>query len=108
MLSIPKDCEPPMRLTRQSGRYASPANFNSNSNPVPSASVGEIPVLQPRLIKLLLVLLVTCTASLLHAQEYTSVVVFGDSLSDTGNVAHLTQEKYGVRIPGPLANYTDG
>ena len=35
-------------------------------------------------------------------------MVFGDSLSDTGNVAHLTQDKYGVRIPGPLADYTDG
>jgi phospholipase/lecithinase/hemolysin len=43
-----------------------------------------------------------------HAPEYTSVVVFGDSLSDTGNVAHLTEDKYGVRIPGPAADYTDG
>ncbi len=43
-----------------------------------------------------------------HAQEYTSIVIFGDSLCDTGNVAHLTQEKYGVRIPGPVADYTDG
>jgi phospholipase/lecithinase/hemolysin len=42
------------------------------------------------------------------APEYTSVVVFGDSLSDTGNVAHLTEDKYGVRIPGPDADYTDG
>lgn len=40
--------------------------------------------------------------------DYTSIVVFGDSLSDTGNVAHLTQAKYGVRIPGPAADYTDG
>ena len=43
-----------------------------------------------------------------HAPEYTSIVVFGDSLSDTGNVAHLTYDKYGVRIPGPDADYTDG
>jgi len=40
--------------------------------------------------------------------EFTNVVVFGDSLSDTGNVAHLTYDKYGVRIPGPAADYTDG
>lgn len=40
--------------------------------------------------------------------DFTSIVVFGDSLSDTGNVAHLTQEKYGVRIPGVAADYTDG
>jgi phospholipase/lecithinase/hemolysin len=53
-------------------------------------------------------LLFTFTAVLAHAQEYTSIVVFGDSLSDTGNVAHLTEAKYGVRIPGPEADYTDG
>ena len=40
--------------------------------------------------------------------NYTTIVVFGDSLSDTGNVAHLTQAKYGVRIPGVAADYTDG
>ena len=40
--------------------------------------------------------------------EYSSIVVFGDSLSDTGNVAHLTYEKYGFRVPGPVADYTDG
>jgi phospholipase/lecithinase/hemolysin len=53
-------------------------------------------------------LLFTFTAVLAHAQEYTSIVVFGDSLSDTGNVAHLTEAKYGVRIPGPEADYTYG
>jgi outer membrane lipase/esterase len=53
-------------------------------------------------------LLFTFTAVLAQAQEYTSIVVFGDSLSDTGNVAHLTEAKYGVRIPGPEADYTDG
>jgi outer membrane lipase/esterase len=53
-------------------------------------------------------LLFTFTAVLAHAQDYTSIIVFGDSLSDTGNVADLTQAKYGVRIPGPYADYTDG
>jgi phospholipase/lecithinase/hemolysin len=42
------------------------------------------------------------------APDYTSIVVFGDSLSDTGNVAHLTQDKYGFRLPGPDFDYTDG
>jgi phospholipase/lecithinase/hemolysin len=42
------------------------------------------------------------------AQNYTSIVIFGDSLSDTGNVADLTQAKYGFRLPGPIADYTDG
>lgn len=40
--------------------------------------------------------------------EFTSIVIFGDSLSDTGNVAHLTYDKYGLRVPGPIADYTDG
>ena len=43
-----------------------------------------------------------------HGPDYTTIVVFGDSLSDTGNVANLTEAKYGVRIPGPDADYTDG
>jgi phospholipase/lecithinase/hemolysin len=61
-----------------------------------------------RFLGLFSLLVFTFTAVLAHAQDYTSIVVFGDSLSDTGNVAHLTQDKYGVRIPGPLADYTDG
>jgi phospholipase/lecithinase/hemolysin len=43
-----------------------------------------------------------------HIVDYTTIVVFGDSLSDTGNVADLSEGKYGVRIPGPYADYTDG
>ena len=54
------------------------------------------------------IVVLSLSAVLAHAQTYTSIVVFGDSLSDTGNVAHLTELKYGVRIPGPLADYTDG
>ena len=42
------------------------------------------------------------------APGFTKIVVFGDSLSDTGNVAHLTYDKYGIRVPGPVADYTDG
>jgi phospholipase/lecithinase/hemolysin len=43
-----------------------------------------------------------------HAPDYTSIVVFGDSLSDVGNVADLAESKYGFRFPGPLFDYTDG
>lgn len=59
-------------------------------------------------------LVFTCTAvvaqqqSYVNPPQYTSIVVFGDSLSDTGNVAYLTEKKYGIRIPGPDADYTDG
>lgn len=49
---------------------------------------------------------IACTAA--QAQGYRSIVVFGDSLSDTGNVADLVQASYGIRIPGPAGNYTDG
>src|SRR5271156_6931095 len=60
------------------------------------------------LLFLLSTLLFTFCASPAHAQDYTSIVIFGDSLSDTGNVAYLAQHEYGVRIPGPGADYTDG
>jgi phospholipase/lecithinase/hemolysin len=67
------------------------------------------PTLPPRrLLCLFSAFVFTFTSFLAHAQEYTSIVVFGDSLSDTGNVAHLTETNYGVRIPGPAADYTDG
>jgi phospholipase/lecithinase/hemolysin len=63
---------------------------------------------------LLAVFLFTLGPVFVHAQnakpapDYTAIVVFGDSLSDTGNVADLTEAKYGVRVPGPVADYTDG
>ncbi len=52
--------------------------------------------------------LFSAASVLAQAQGYKSIVVFGDSLSDTGNVAHLTEDQIGIRIPGPIANYTDG
>jgi phospholipase/lecithinase/hemolysin len=49
------------------------------------------------------------TAVLVHAKDYTRIVVFGDSLSDTGNMAHLYAEQpAGLRFPAPWADYTDG
>lgn len=49
-----------------------------------------------------------CAGLLAQVKDYSTLVVFGDSLSDTGNVAHLTESQYGIRIPGPIVNYTDG
>jgi phospholipase/lecithinase/hemolysin len=51
-----------------------------------------------------------------QTQNYTSIVVFGDSLSDTGNDATLSYLKYGVPLPspdavgllGPTSDYTFG
>lgn len=51
---------------------------------------------------------ITPYASIAPGPAYTSIVVFGDSLSDTGNAANLSQAKYGIRIPGLFADYTDG
>jgi phospholipase/lecithinase/hemolysin len=67
-----------------------------------------------RVLNLLSALLFVLSPVLMLAQntqkelDYKTIVVFGDSLSDTGNVARLTEEKYGFRIPGPDADYTDG
>lgn len=62
-----------------------------------SAYVGALPAL--------LLLAVAVSA---QAQQYTKIVVFGDSLSDTGNDAVLSYFAFGVPIPGPIANYTLG
>jgi outer membrane lipase/esterase len=67
-----------------------------------------------RVLNLLSALLFVLSPVLMLAQntqkelDYKTIVVFGDSLSDTGNVARLTEEKYGFRIPGPDADYIDG
>ncbi|HEY0757780.1 MAG TPA: Ig-like domain repeat protein [Acidisarcina sp.] len=55
-------------------------------------------------------LLLLCCVSLAAAQgsPFTSIVIFGDSLSDTGNVAHVTASDFAVRYPGPSFNYSDG
>jgi phospholipase/lecithinase/hemolysin len=61
-----------------------------------------------RLLCFALLAILGCASALAQVKDYSTVVVFGDSLSDTGNVAHLTDALYGIRIPGPLVNYTDG
>ena len=49
-----------------------------------------------------------CTVAVAQVKDYSTIVVFGDSLSDTGNVTHLAFEKYGVYAPGPAVDYTLG
>lgn len=62
-----------------------------------------------RVLAFFSVFLLALSSNLAGAQTYTSVVIFGDSLSDTGNVTHLTQSQFLVPIPGPLpSNYTLG
>jgi phospholipase/lecithinase/hemolysin len=65
-------------------------------------------LLSRRVLAFVILAVFGCAGALAQVKDYSKIVVFGDSLSDTGNVAHLTESQYGVRIPGPLVNYTDG
>ena len=62
-----------------------------------------------RVFTLLATVAFAATSALAQVRDYTRIVVFGDSLSDTGNVAHLTAAKYGIPVPSPVGgNYTLG
>jgi phospholipase/lecithinase/hemolysin len=52
--------------------------------------------------------LLLSSSAISHAQTYRSIVVFGDSLSDTGNDARLSANAYGFYFPGPIFDYTVG
>ena len=54
------------------------------------------------------VCLVSCGSA--RGQAYTSIVVFGDSLSDVGNDAAVSYGIYGssAQVPGPATGYTNG
>jgi phospholipase/lecithinase/hemolysin len=59
---------------------------------------------------LLVVLLLSVSGLHAFAQAYTSIVVFGDSLCDTGNDAYQSRVKNTVaaQVPGIATGYTDG
>ena len=42
-----------------------------------------------------------------QAGPYSQLVIFGDSLSDTGNFAHITMSQYGLSYPGSQFDYSD-
>ncbi len=42
------------------------------------------------------------------APDFSQVVVFGDSLSDDGNIRHRLEDAYGISYPGGAYNYSDG
>ena len=88
------------------GPTASPSAVNANMR----SGQARTGLLRLRITLCLAVLAMVGSAGLLaQVKDYTSIVVFGDSLSDTGNVAHLTESLYSpVRIPGPIVDYTDG
>ena len=61
-------------------------------------------------LRRLLILLLVFSPVLAHAQAYTSIVIIGDSLSDTGNDTHVSTAKYGpgAALPAPVTGYTNG
>ena len=61
-----------------------------------------------RVLRLFPALLVLLAAIAAQAQQYTKIVVFGDSLSDTGNDAIVFDMTYGFPFPSPLGDYTLG
>ena len=42
------------------------------------------------------------------APTFTQTVVFGDSLSDDGNVRHIMEDNYFISYPGGDFDYSDG
>ncbi len=69
----------------------------------------------PARLWLTLLAIVLAGVSAARAQlttPYSQIIVFGDSLSDTGNDADVSDDKFGFRVPGPgpggVINYTDG
>ena len=54
-----------------------------------------------RLLQALAALPLLMVAIAAQAQQYTKIVVFGDSLSDTGNDAVLSFLQFHMPIPGP-------
>lgn len=98
----------------QASQSHSPVALNGSAaaEPLPFAQRRPLPSLGRLAVCLLPALLLTfgvaSAQNARHTPDYTSIVVFGDSLSDTGNVAHLTTAKYGEEIPGPVADYTAG
>jgi phospholipase/lecithinase/hemolysin len=60
--------------------------------------------------RFLLAFLLLVTAVSASAQGYTSIVVLGDSLSDTGNDTHVSTAAYtaAAAVPAPATGYTQG
>jgi phospholipase/lecithinase/hemolysin len=74
---------------------------------------NRFPPLRHAFQQLLLLLLATLlmlssSAWAQIAPTFTQTVVFGDSLSDDGNVRHITEDQYFISYPGGDFNYSDG
>lgn len=59
----------------------------------------------------LALLFFSSAASFLSAQSppvFSQVIVFGDSLSDDGNIKHVIEDKFFIAYPSVVFNYADG
>ncbi len=64
-----------------------------------------------RIRALVLISALTLYAHHLAAQiapAFSQVIIFGDSLSDDGNIRHIAEEDFFVPYPGQLFDYSDG
>ncbi len=53
------------------------------------------------------ILLISITGFAQAPTAFTKIVLFGDSLSDTGNIAHRVRNKFGFSYPGGDFDYSD-
>lgn len=74
-----------------------------------SADVSiQPPTLKVQQILRMFSVLLAFGVALAAQAQYTKIVVFGDSLSDTGNDLVLSETYYGLPLPGPPVDYTLG
>jgi phospholipase/lecithinase/hemolysin len=73
--------------------------------------ISMIPVfsrLRAALCSLSIAAFALAQASAQQPPAFTQVIVFGDSLSDDGNVRHRADSKYSIPYPGGNFNYSEG
>src|SRR2546423_3343028 len=70
---------------------------------------GEMQTLHPKGTPISCVAISLATSILVNAQApvFTQVIVFGDSLSDDGNIAHRARDLVGFSYPSSNFNYSD-
>ena len=70
---------------------------------------GEMQTLHPKGTPISCVAISLATPILVNAQApvFTQVIVFGDNLSDDGNIAHRARDLVGFTYPSINFNYSD-
>ncbi len=81
---------------------------NSFCRHAPSFIPLSFPFCQVLSLPLLATLLILTSSGSAQTPTFTQTVVFGDSLSDVGNVRHRMEDDYAVSYPGGDFNDSDG